>query len=119
MLNLSSNERRALRARVHSLHPVVSISQNGLSESVVKEVNASLASHGLIKIRVYHDDREVREHFLATICEQLDAAPVQHIGKLLVIWRPPADKPAQAARPHTRPLGRRPSKRSFQGNSER
>jgi RNA-binding protein len=49
----------------------------------------------LIKIRVYHDDREVREQFLAILCEQLDAAPVQHIGKLLVIWRPPADKSAR------------------------
>ena len=115
MLNLSSNERRALRARAHSLHPVVSISQNGLSESVVKEINASLASHGLIKIRVYHDDREVREHFFSTICEQLDAAPVQHIGKLLVIWRPQPDKASPAGKARAgRPEPRR-DKRSFQG----
>jgi RNA-binding protein len=91
MLNLSSDERRALRARTHSLHPVVSISHRGLSESVVKEINVSLASHGLIKIRVYHDDREVAQsNFFRSLCDQLDAAPVQHIGKLLVIWRPPA-----------------------------
>jgi RNA-binding protein YhbY len=63
MLNLSSDERRALRARAHSLHPVVSISHRGLSESVVKEINASLASHGLIKIRVYHDDRKSESNF--------------------------------------------------------
>jgi RNA-binding protein YhbY len=43
--------------------PVVSISQNGLSESVVKEINASLASHELIKIRVYNDDRERANSF--------------------------------------------------------
>ncbi|TMQ74709.1 RNA binding protein [Candidatus Accumulibacter phosphatis] len=117
MLNLSSDERRALRARTHSLHPVVSISHRGLCESVVKEIDASLASHGLIKIRVYHDDREVREDFLLTLCEQLDAAPVQHIGKLLVIWRPTAEKSAQAAR--SRPVDRRSSKRSYQSSSER
>jgi len=51
MLNLSSDERRALRARAHSLNPVVSISQNGLSEAVVSEVDVNLTSHQLIKIR--------------------------------------------------------------------
>jgi len=88
MLNLGSDERRALRARAHSLQPVVSISRNGLSEAVVKEINTCLASHELIKIRIYNEDRDARESFLTALCERLDAAPVQHIGKLLVLWRP-------------------------------
>ncbi|WP_313953192.1 YhbY family RNA-binding protein [Accumulibacter sp.] len=118
MLNLSSDERRALRARAHSLHPVVSISQSGLSESVVREVDANLASHELIKIRVYNDDRQVRDQFLATLCELLSAAPVQHIGKLLVLWRPKPDDPAAAARSRPRRTEPRRSKRSFQGGSD-
>lgn len=116
MLNISSDERRTLRARAHSLNPVVSISQNGLSDSVIREINTSLASHGLIKIRVYNDDREAREAFLATLCETLEAAPVQHIGKLLVIWRPQPEQPVAAGfRPKR--TGERRSKRSFQGSS--
>ncbi|WP_300341683.1 YhbY family RNA-binding protein [Accumulibacter sp.] len=117
MLTLSADERRALRARAHSLHPVVAISQNGLSESVVMEVNANLLSHQLIKVRVYNDDRQVREQFLATLCERLDAAPVQHIGKLLVLWRPQTDAQANAAKPRPRRSEPRRSKRSFQGSS--
>ncbi|EXI90476.1 MAG: RNA-binding protein [Candidatus Accumulibacter regalis] len=117
MLNLSSDERRVLRARAHSLQPVVSISQNGLSESVVREVEVNLGSHELIKIRVYNDDRQVREQFLATLCERLEAAPVQHIGKLLVIWRPRADDPAPPARPRAKRSEPRRSKRSFQSGS--
>jgi RNA-binding protein len=117
MLNLTSDERRALRARAHSLNPVVSISQSGLSESVLKEINASLASHELIKVRVYNDDRAVREAFLGTLCEQLNAAPVQHIGKLLVIWRPQPEKPIPAVKARARNVGPRRSKRSFQGGS--
>lgn len=117
MLNISSNERRVLRARAHSLNPVVSISQNGLSESVVKEINASLTSHELIKIRVYSDERELREQFLATICQQLNAAPIQHIGKLLVLWRPQPDTPATPAKPRPMRPGPRQSKRSFQASS--
>lgn len=119
MLTLSSDERRVLRARAHSLHPVVSISQNGLSESVVKEVNTSLVSHQLIKIRVYYDDRKMREQFLHDLCEQLGAAPVQHIGKLLVIWRPSVEAEEKAPRPRPRLSKPMRSKRSFQGDSRR
>jgi hypothetical protein len=25
---------------------------------------------------------------LATLCDELNAAPIQHIGKLLILWRP-------------------------------
>ena len=118
MLNLSSDQRRALRARAHSLQPVVSISQNGLTEAVVREVEVNLASHELIKIRVYNDDRQLREDLLATLCQQLDAAPVQHIGKLLVIWRPSPEKAVQLAKPRPKRREARRSKRSFQGDSD-
>ena len=115
MLEITTDQRRALRARAHALNPVVAISQHGLSESVLQEISTSLVSHELIKIRVFNDDREVREQYLAAICEQLDAAPVQHIGKLLVIWRPnPETKAKNVRRSRTEP---RRSKRSFQGGT--
>lgn len=117
MLQLSSIERRSLRARAHGLNPVVSIAQNGLSDAVLKEIDASLRAHELIKVRVYSDNREEREAFLATICQDLGAAPVQHIGKLLIIWRPAPDEecaaPAKPQAKTRRPAPRR-TKRSFQ-----
>lgn len=123
MLQLSSEERRSLRARAHALAPVVSIAQNGLTDAVLNEIEVNLKAHELIKIRVYNDDREQREAYLVTVCNDLGAAAVQHIGKLLVIWRPAPDesespKPAstRSGRPQVR--GRnapRRTKRSFQG----
>lgn len=121
MLQLSPIERRSLRARAHGLNPVVSIAQNGLSDAVLKEIDQSLKAHELIKIRVYSDEREEREAHLARICQELGAAPVQHIGKLLVVWRPaPEDEAGKTdARPikpraNARNAPRR-TKRSFQG----
>jgi len=116
MLDITSEQRRALRARAHALNPVVAISQNGLTESVLKEISVSLESHELIKIRVFNDDRELRDQYLTTICEQLVAAPVQHIGKLLVVWRPSVEskKAAKPQRGHNEPHR---SKRSFQGGT--
>jgi RNA-binding protein len=115
MLDISADQRRALRARAHDLNPVVTISQNGLSDSVLQEIGSNLDSHELIKIRVFNDDRAEREKYLSTICEQLSAVAVQHIGKLLVVWRPsPAVLVAKSPRRRVEP---RRSKRSFQGNS--
>jgi RNA-binding protein len=88
MLKLTPAERSALRAEAHALNPVVIIGEAGLTPAVMKEIDASLNAHGLIKVRVFGDDREARVAIYETICAELDAAPVQHIGKLLVIYRP-------------------------------
>ncbi len=117
MLKLTADERRALRARAHALSPIVSISQNGLSESVMKEIDASLNSHELIKIRVFGDERILREQYMTEICTQLEAAPVQQIGKLLVIFRPLSPELAAARakkNSHQNRSEPRRTKRSFQ-----
>ena len=117
MLQLSSGALRAMRARAHHLSPVVSIAEKGLSAAVLKEIDVNLNAHELIKIRVYNDDREERDRYLHEICNQLEAAPVQHIGKLLVVWRP---APEETSLAKTRPAPRRraeprKTKRSHQG----
>src|SRR3989338_6586607 len=62
----------------------------GLTEPVLKEIAASLRIHELIKIRVMAE-RPQREAILTEICTQLNAAPVQHIGKILVVYQPNPD----------------------------
>lgn len=88
-LTISPGQRKALRASAHHLDPVVMIGADGLSPSVRKEIDVALAAHGLIKVRVLSDSREQREALLADAADRLGAAAVQHIGKLLVLWRPP------------------------------
>nr|WP_315467330.1 YhbY family RNA-binding protein [uncultured Undibacterium sp.] len=88
---LTPAERSELRAEAHGLKPIVIIGEAGLTPAVKKEIDASLNSHGLIKVRVFGDDREARVAMYDTICKELDAEPVQHIGKLLVIYRPKID----------------------------
>jgi putative YhbY family RNA-binding protein len=95
MLKLTPAERSALRSDAHALNPVVIIGEAGLTPSVLKEIDASLNAHGLIKVRVFGDDREARIEIYETICDKLDAAPIQHIGKLLVLYRPQKEEPKQ------------------------
>jgi putative YhbY family RNA-binding protein len=95
MLKLTPAQRSELRSQAHGLDPVVMIGDSGLTPSVMKEIDASLNAHGLIKIRVLGDDRDARVAYYETICTELGAAPVQHIGKLLVIYRPKQDTPKE------------------------
>lgn len=104
-MKLTPAERSTLRAEAHALNPIVIIGEAGLTPGVLKEIDAGLNSHGLIKVRVFGDDREARVAMYETICDQLGAAPVQHIGKLLVIYRPKKD--ALKERSETRGKGLR------------
>lgn len=90
---LPPGECRALRAKAHHLHPVVTIGQHGLTAAVLREINVNLLAHELIKVRVFSSERGQRELMFARICDELDAAPVQHIGKLFVLWRPAPEEP--------------------------
>jgi putative YhbY family RNA-binding protein len=92
-IQLHIAERKAHRAEAHHLSPVVMIGNDGLTPGVKKEVYAALNAHGLIKIRVLGDDRAQREAMYQSLADELGAAPIQHIGKLLVLWRPKAAKP--------------------------
>lgn len=100
MRTLTPAERRALRAQAHDLHPVVIVGNAGLTAAVLHEIDVNLLAHELIKVRIVNDERDEREAWLARICEELDAASVQHIGKLLVLYRQrPAEEEAKEPRP--------------------
>jgi len=97
--SLSAAQRRELRAAAHHLNPVVMIGESGLTRGVLAEIGRALESHQLIKVRVFGDDREERGRMLERICSVLGCAPIQMIGKLLVIWRPAAEKATGTRRP--------------------
>ncbi|TAN50170.1 MAG: ribosome assembly RNA-binding protein YhbY [Betaproteobacteria bacterium] len=84
---LSPAERKALKARAHRLAPAVWIGGDGLTDAVMAEVERALAAQELIKVRAAGLAREARELALAQICERCAAQPVQHIGKVLVLYR--------------------------------
>ena len=97
-ISLTPAQRKDHRADAHHLNPVVHVGNDGLTPAVVREVDGALKAHGLIKVRVFSDDRPAREAMFATLADQLGAAPIQHIGKLLVLWRPQPDKDESAGK---------------------
>jgi len=89
---LTPAQRKDHRAEAHHLDPVVMVGSDGLTDAVKKEIDAALNAHGLIKVRVQSDDRPGREAMFQSLADGLGAAPIQHIGKLLVLWRPKPEK---------------------------
>jgi len=101
MIELSPTERRALRAAAHPLSPTVAVAGNGLSAAVLKEIDVSLKAHALIKVKLHGIERDQRAALLEKICAELDCAPVQSIGNILILWRPkPEDEERSTPRRH-------------------
>ncbi|MSQ48917.1 MAG: YhbY family RNA-binding protein [Betaproteobacteria bacterium] len=92
---LSPIERKKLKARAHALAPIIHLGGKGLTEAVIAEIGRAVAAHELIKVRAGGLERDAREAALAEICARLDAQPVQHIGKVLVVYR---EKPKETTR---------------------
>ena len=111
---LTPAQRRTLKGRAHTLTPVVHIGVDGLTPSVLAEIDRALHAHELIKIRVLGADGGARDHLLRELCAATDAAPVQHIGKVLIVYReePAAEQTAAPTRKAPARRDPRPSKRS-------
>jgi RNA-binding protein len=105
-LKVSSDQRAELRSQAHALKPVVLVGAEGLTDAVLSEIKVHLGAHQLIKIRVFGDEREERIAIYEEICDKLNAAPIQHIGKLLVIWKPESTQPAAKAKRGALPSAR-------------
>ena len=95
-VTLTARERGRLKARAHALEPVVHVGNAGLTDKVAAEVERALAAHELIKVKIAGADRDAREALCDEICARADAAEVQRVGKVLVLWRPRPDQAAKA-----------------------
>ena len=96
-LVLTPRERARLKARAHALESVVHAGQAGLTAALVAEVDRALTAHELIKVKIGGEDRKARLALADALCARTDAARVQQVGKVFVLWRPtPEDGPAQS-----------------------
>lgn len=80
-------QRQQLKARAHSLNPIVAIGYQGLTTAVNKEIDRALQDHELIKIRVNAEDRTTRKALLNEICQIHSAELIQQVGKIGVVYR--------------------------------
>jgi putative YhbY family RNA-binding protein len=97
-VRLTPRERQHLKARAHALEPSVRVGHAALTDAVVAEIDRTLTAHELVKVRVDAPDRDARAELCDTICDRVDAAEVQRVGKVLVLWRPAPDETSSGDR---------------------
>ena len=92
-MKLTNNQKKYLRSLAHGLKPFVMIGQNGLSESVLAEIDFTMHKHELIKIKLRVDNRDEKQKIVEKIIEFSRSELVQVIGGVLVIYRSFEDNP--------------------------
>lgn len=83
----ATQDQKQLRAIGHKLKPVVTIAGNGLSDTVLQEVERALQDHELIKVKLAVGDRDTRTAVATELCNQTGAQLVQSIGNIALIMR--------------------------------
>lgn len=92
-MSLSSRQIRHLRGLAHSLKAILAIGNNGLTDSVVDEIDSTMSRHELLKVRVSASDREERDEMIAEIAERTGSELVQRVGHVATFYRRNPDKP--------------------------
>ena len=85
-MSLTEKMKHDLRGSGHTLKPVVSIGNAGLSKAVLREIELSLEHHELMKIKISGAERNERKQIITRICDQFDAELVQAIGHIALIY---------------------------------
>lgn len=89
---MTPQDKKLLKARAHKLDPLVTVGAKGLTDAVIAEIDFALKSHELIKVRAGTMDRHERAEAFSAICARTGAEPVQHVGKVFVVYRKKPDE---------------------------
>lgn len=89
---LTSAEKKELRGLAQRLKPHLHVGKQGLSETVLAEIETALTKNGLIKIRFEADRVAIKAH-CTEIPEKLGCEYVGGVGKTAVYFR---DMPEEA-----------------------
>lgn len=84
---LTSAQKKQFRSIGHHLSPVVQVSENGLSDGAIAEVNRALSDHELIKVKLMSSERDERKAQTEALIENTRAELVQTIGKMVLLFR--------------------------------
>ncbi len=92
-MTINNTQKKFLRQAAHHLKPVVWAGQNGITKSLITEIDEALEHHELIKIKCRLGEREERDAGINEICKKTGADLVQRIGNIVTIYKKNNEKP--------------------------
>ena len=92
-MELNEKQKKHLRGLAHPKDPVARVGNPGLTPSLVREIDAQLLAHELIKVKVMVGDREERDVVIERMCAATKATLVQRIGNMAILYKKNTKKP--------------------------
>jgi RNA-binding protein len=89
----STKLRKALRAAGHHLSAVVQVGKEGVSEAVLRQLDAQLAAHELVKVKIGTESPEDRFEAAERLGEAAGAQVAQVLGRTVLVYRKHPEKP--------------------------
>jgi RNA-binding protein len=86
-MSLSGKQRRHLRSLGHHLQPVVQLGKHGLTEGVTAAIDAALAEHELVKVRIGTECPDERGEVAERLAPAVKGEIAQVLGRTLLVYR--------------------------------
>lgn len=85
---MTSKERAQLRAKANPLEPIIQIGKEGVTDNLITQIDDTLDTRELIKIRVHLETApDAPRKFADELADTLGADVIQVIGGVIVLYR--------------------------------
>ena len=84
---MTSKQRAYLRSMANTMEPILYIGKDGIVPGTIKQASDALEARELIKCAVQQGCPLTAREAITELCQQLEAEPVQCIGRRFVMYR--------------------------------
>ena len=90
---MTSKQRAYLRSMANTMDTILYVGKDGIVPGTVKQASDALEAREIIKCAVQQGCPLSAREALNQLCEELQAEPVQCIGRRFVMYRPSKENP--------------------------
>ena len=92
-MKLTERQKKFLRQQAHSLKPVITTGDKGITDGLVDELNGALEHHELLKVKIRVGDRDARDEMIEALLDKSDTFLVSRVGNVAALYRPKKKNP--------------------------
>ena len=90
---MTSKQRAYRRSMANTMETILYVGKDGIVPGTIKQASDALEARELIKCAVQQGCPLSAREALVELCQQLEAEPVQCIGRRFVMYRPSTENP--------------------------